>query len=382
MDVALAACPCYDREQIRQALSLVLEPFGGLGWVREGMTIAVKANLVAGLAPERAATTHPALLCVLTEMLAARGAKVIIGDSPGGIYNALYVNRIYTAAGMRDAEKAGAELNRDFSVKDMENPEGKVLKTLSYTAWLDRADAIINFCKLKAHGMMGLSAAAKNMFGVIPGTTKPEYHFRFPDHDDFADMIVDLDEFFKPTLCLCDAVLGMEGNGPTSGTPRQLGFLAASLSPHKLDQVCCGILGMAEDDIPTIRAAKRRGLIPVSASDLAVSGNPADFTITDFRHEAVPHSLLFAGDGQGKGMKLFSAFAGSVLHTEPRVKEKECVACGVCRNICPAGAIVIEKKKVTIDREKCIRCFCCQEFCPKGALRVHRSPLARLLRHI
>ena len=35
----------------------------------------------------------------------------------------------------------------------------------------EKADAIIDFCKLKSHGMMTMSAAVKNLFGTIPGTS-------------------------------------------------------------------------------------------------------------------------------------------------------------------------------------------------------------------
>jgi hypothetical protein len=45
--------------------------------------------------PDAAATTHPALLCALVKMLKSRGAEVIIGDSPGGLYTSPVVNRIY-----------------------------------------------------------------------------------------------------------------------------------------------------------------------------------------------------------------------------------------------------------------------------------------------
>ena len=377
-DVSITPCGSYDRAETKEALRRVLEPLGGLEWVREGMTVAVKANLVSGLRPEKAATTHPALLAALTELLRERGARVIIGDSPGGVYNNIYVNRVYAAAGLKEAEEAGAELNRDFGEKTAVNPEGKVLKDLTYTSWLDGTDAIIDFCKLKSHGMMGMSGAAKNMFGVIPGTMKPEYHFRFPNHEDFADMLVDLDERFRPRLCLVDAVVGMEGNGPTAGTPRKLGFVAASDSPHKLDQVCAGILGLEEDAVPTLRAAKRRGLIPESAAELDVSGDPSVFAVPDFRLVAETRSLLFAGSGRNPLMRAFSAFAGKVLRTRPQVAKKECVGCGVCRNTCPAKAIAITNGKAVIDRSACIRCFCCQEFCPKGAMKVHRTFLARL----
>ena len=42
---------------------------------------------------------------------------------------------------------------------------------------------------------------------------KPEYHYKYPKIEDFADMIVDLCEYFKPCLRLCDELVGMLGNG-------------------------------------------------------------------------------------------------------------------------------------------------------------------------
>ena len=377
-EVSIVKCDSYDEAEVRNALLAVLEPVGGLGWVKEGMTVVIKANLVAAMSPEKAATTHPVLLCELTKLLCEKGAKVIIGDSPGGIYNHLYVNRIYAATGMRETEKYGAELNQDFSQKEMENPDGKVLKNLTYTAYFDRADAIIDFCKLKSHGMMGMSAAAKNMFGAIPGTIKPEYHFKFPNYEDFADMIVDIDELFRPTLSIVDAVTGMEGNGPTAGTPKFMGFIGASRSPHKLDRVCAEILGLASEAVPTLTAAINRGLTPENVAEISVNMDIDKFKVPDFKHNAQRAGLLFSGRGNDPVMKLFSRFAGKVLRSVPKVKRKECVACGVCRDICPAKAISIENKKVTIDRNKCICCFCCQEFCPKGAMVVHRPLGARL----
>ena len=243
-DVSVIKCDSYNSDEVKQALGEALDAVGGLDWVKEGMKIAIKANLVSFMSPEKAATTHPALLCELVKMLTEKGAEVVIGDSPGGIYNSVYVNKVYKATGMYETEKFGAKLNRNFEQTEVKNPDGMVLKSFIYTSWLDEADAVINFCKLKTHGMMGMSAAAKNIFGVIPGTLKPEYHFRFPSHDDFARMMVDLDEFFKVRLCICDAVVGMEGNGPTMGTPRKIGAVLASESPHKMDLVCAKIIGL------------------------------------------------------------------------------------------------------------------------------------------
>ena len=68
-DVSLVRCTDYKIDHMRQALPRLLEPLGGLSWVTPGMKIVIKANLVSGKPPEDAVTTHPALLCVLTEML-------------------------------------------------------------------------------------------------------------------------------------------------------------------------------------------------------------------------------------------------------------------------------------------------------------------------
>ena len=112
-DVVIVGCADYGENTVRTALEQVLAPLGGLDWVVPGMKIAVKANLVTFLKPEKAATTHPAMICELVRMLAERGADVIVGDSPGGLYTAAFVNRVYAAAGMKAVEQAGGRLNRN-----------------------------------------------------------------------------------------------------------------------------------------------------------------------------------------------------------------------------------------------------------------------------
>ena len=378
-DVVLTSCVDYSTSEVESALKRVLEPLGGLDWVEPGMHIVIKANLVTFLKPERAATTHPSLLCALVRMLTQRGAHVVVGDSPGGLYNAAFVGKVYQATGMEQVEQAGGHLNRDFGHASAEYPEGTVCRKFTYTSYLDQADAIINFCKLKTHGMMAMTCGAKNMFGSIPGAMKPEYHFRYPDPRDFARMIVDLDEYFKPRLTIVDGVTCMEGNGPTGGTPRHVGLLAASESPHKVDLVCSKLLGLERAEVPTLEAALERGLIPPTVEELTIHGNLDDFVVEDFQRIETGNGHLFEGDGKKLSSRLRGAFMAKVYSQKPKVIRRDCVGCGVCRDICPAKTIRIEKGKAVIDRKNCIRCFCCQEFCPKSAMVVHRTWVARML---
>lgn len=376
-DVGAVSCRSYNKEEVKPALTAVLDTVGGLDFVREGMCVAIKANLVTFAKPEEAVTTHPALICALIELLRERGAgRVIVGDSPGGLYNSVFLNKVYSVCGLNAIEEVGGELNRNFEQAEAHFDRARVAHSFTYTSYLDEADAIVDFCKLKTHGMMGMSAAAKNMFGVIPGTMKPEYHFRYPDQADFARMIVDIDEYFeeKTKLCIADAIVGMEGNGPTAGTPREIGAILASKSPHKLDLVCAKIIGLDPDTIPTLGAARERGLIPNSVDELKISGDIDSLVIPDYNNVAVRHSLLF-----NNRSKLFGKVAKSVLEAKPAVKNKECKGCEKCKQICPAQAITMKNGKPVIDRKKCIKCFCCQEFCPFGAMKVHRSLIAKIL---
>lgn len=378
-DVVIVPCGSYSEEEVFPALEQALAPLGGLDWVAPGMKIAVKVNLVSSAKPEQAVTTHPGLVCALVKLLASRGADVVVGDSPGGLYNAAHLNRVYAAAGMKAVEHWGGRLNQDFTEREASFPQGKVCRQFQYTAWLDGADAIIDFCKLKTHGMMAMTCGAKNMFGAIPGTVKTECHFRYQDPRDFARMIVDLAEYFKPRLTIVDAVECMEGNGPTGGTPRHMGAVLAGENPHKVDLVCAGLIGLKREEVPTLEAALERGLIPPSAGELTVEGDPGAFAVSDFQLIGTSNSHLFRGDGTSLLRRLKGAAMERLLAQRPQLEPSKCVGCGLCRNVCPARAITMAGNRPRIDRKACIRCFCCQEFCPESAMKVRRTAVARLL---
>ncbi len=377
-DVSIVACDSYDDAQVEAALRAALAPIDALAFVRPGMTVGLKVNLVTAMKPDAAATVHPAVVCALVRLLKERGARAVIGDSPGGLYAAPYLKVVYDVCGMRQAEAFGAKLNDDFSQVEVSCPQAVQARQFSYTAWLQKVDAIIDLCKLKTHGMMGLSCAVKNFFGTIPGTKKPEYHYRYPRAEDFADMLVDLYEYSKPRLCICDAVIGMEGNGPTQGTPREIGCLMAGTDGHRLDAVAAGLIGLAPRDVPTLQAAVRRGLLPQDAARIAVYGDPARFAIPDFKTVQAQSSVFFKILGDGVIGKIADFVAARILMPFPKLAS-DCVGCGKCAKVCPAKAITMKSGKPKIDRRVCIHCFCCQEFCPKGAMQVGRHALMKLL---
>jgi len=374
--VMVTPCEDYTPAACEAAIAAIGAQFPVLRDIAPGTKVALKVNLVTMLKPDRAATTHPALLTALTAYLKARGAFVTIGDGPGGAYTPRYLDSVYTATGMK---QTGAALNEDFSVKQTQFPEAAVLKDFEYTGWLDNYDLIINFCKLKSHGMMGLSCAVKNMFGTIPGLTKPAYHYRFPEYERFADMLVDLNEYFRPALHIVDAVVAMEGNGPTMGTPRKVGAVLASESPYALDLVSANLIGLTPAQIPTLAAAIRRGLSPETAEDVPIIGDLTSFLVPDFNTAGADAGLeAFVSNGNPVG-RLANRVMKNVMAQRPALTKQKCIGCSKCAGLCPAKAISMQSGHPRIDRDKCIRCFCCQEFCPAGALESKRSPMGDLL---
>ena len=68
-DVSVIKCDSYDAAEVKEALAAAISAVGGLDWVKEGMKSAIKANLVSFMSPDKAATTHPVLLCELVKMV-------------------------------------------------------------------------------------------------------------------------------------------------------------------------------------------------------------------------------------------------------------------------------------------------------------------------
>ena len=373
-DVSISRCESYEPEVVKAGLIAALAPIGGLDWVTPGMKIALKINMMMQIKPEKAGTVHPQIVTALCELLVERGASVVVGDSPGGPFSAAFLAGVYSTTGMRQVLKSGAVLNDNFAIQDVSFPEAVSAREFQVTSYIAEADAVIDLCKMKTHALMAYTGACKNLFGIIPGLRKSEFHYRYNTHEAFANMLVDLCEWCKPRLSIADAIMTMEGNGPSGGTPRFMGAILASFNPHALDLAGAHLMNLSASDVPTLAAAVQRGLVPQEIGDLRVFGDLESFVIPDYQLTPKQDVTLWGSKNPAIAKILSGMFA-----SRPLIDRNRCVGCGECYRVCPASAITIANKKASIDKQKCIRCFCCQEFCPHGVIEVHRPPVARLL---
>lgn len=374
--VSIVRCGSYSesRKAVDEALSMI----GGIKrFVHKGDKVLIKPNLVSKKRPDDPVTTNPEFLHAVIETVEDAGGIVTIAESPGGPYNQGILRSIYNTCGVaKAAEGTGAVLNYDTGFTDIEYADGRTVKSFPIIDPVLNADVIISLPKLKTHAMTSYTGAVKNLFGVIPGTHKAELHFRLDDRTAFCSMLVDLCEYVRPTLSIMDAVVGMEGDGPTSGTKRFVGLVMASADPFILDMAACGVIGYEPGEVETVRIAADRGHTPKNIDELEVLGLQIDdVKIPDYIKPESHFNLL-------KLINLPSALNArvvSMLSSRPKINYKKCVSCGECARCCPPQAISMESGVPVINKQKCIKCFCCQELCPKSAVYIKRPPLNRFM---
>jgi len=383
--VSVVACDEYEPEKILASVQRAVDLLGGIGrFIPPGSQVLLKPNMLQGLPPERAVATHPQVVRAVGLLLIRAGASVTLADSPGGgiRYVPGNLQKGYDAAGYsRVADELGFHLNLSTGYSVGSFPEGNVIKQFPLIDPATDADRIVSVSKAKTHLLTLVTGATKNLFGLIPGLEKPIFHARFQESGRFADMLLDLHAHVRPDLHIVDGVIGMEGDGPTGGDPRQVGVILAGTSAVAVDYVLCRVLGIEPLDVPVIRAAVERGWLDEHGDDIATLGEPLESVrVADFKKPST-----YLGEGRGiRERRLFQALYRlvRVYALRPRVIRNRCIRCGKCSAICPAGAIRIEKEGAVIDRSLCIRCYCCHEMCTEEAVVLERGVAGKLLQKI
>ncbi len=382
--VALEGCMEYNPDLIAQIIEKQLSGIGLTAETLRGKKIVIKPNLVMNKKPDFSATTHPAVIAGAARALRSIGAgELYLAESSGGPYTESTIRLHYNGCGIKEiAEQENIKLNYSTASSIMQFPGGTACRSFNVIQPICDADIVVNICKLKTHSLTKMSCGVKNLYGVIPGTEKVEMHARFSRVESFTQMLCDLAQMFienKTVITICDGICGMEGNGPTGGTPREYGVLMSSLSPFALDLAAEHLLGFA-GTVPTVQTAIVRGLCPADIAGLSIIGDDYKQHITN---DVVPpdtsrRSIL------RDFPDLFGGRLVRFLEPRPKINQKICVGCGVCAASCPKKTIVIReksgKKQLKIVDKNCIRCYCCQEMCPKNAVKIQKNLILRLVR--
>jgi len=370
--VSLAACVDYETERVRDAVRQCLERLPESSTLlRRGARVVVKPNLINARPPETAICTHPAVVRTVAEWACEAGCEVTIADEPG---YALYpkAEPLFAMAGIAQACEGlpvNYELLRAGGYAPDHAPNPLRQSEVRVSSRLREADVVINVPKCKTHGQTLFTGAIKNLFGGVAPRDRIAIH-SLGGFGGLSEAVVDAFACLRPHLTVMDAVVGMEGNGPTRGRPRPLGWIAAATDAVALDAVMEYLIGYEAGEVRVTAAAARQGLGDGCLASIQVDGCDIKRARVAFER---PPGLIKHGIPPWVG-----GVVSKHLWVRPVFDTRRCIGCGACAAVCPGGAITADGK-AAVDYERCVECFCCQEVCPVDAIDTRESLLARVV---
>ena len=358
--VIVLKCENYDQDLIYEKLKKAVDLLK-LKNITE--KILIKPNMLSARSPEEGVTTHPFIISSLIRIF--KDKKIIIGDSPANIEKP--IEEYWRKCGYKEiAEKYNIPLKKFENSIPLEISVKNKNYTIPATSFINEF-SIINVPKFKTHNLTTLTLGIKNLYGLIPGITKSILHSKFINPYDFSYFLV---EFYKKIeekifLTVVDGIVGMEGDGPSSGKLRKIGYIIVGEKPIYVDYVCCKLIKIEPEKVDFIKIYKER----YGFEEPEIVGDFEE--IKNFQLPSTKKYFFIKNKFFSKFLIPLSKFFKII----PYIDEKNCKRCYACYNVCPVKAI---SKDLKFYRKKCILCFCCFEVCPYKAVKMKKSFIARI----
>jgi uncharacterized protein (DUF362 family) len=245
----------------KEAISAV----GGIKrFISKGDVVIVKPNIGWDRTPEQAACTNPDVVKAVVELCVEADAKqVIVMDNTINP-----ARRTYARSGIAKAAKeAGAKVPyvNPHHLKKMAL-NGEWFKEWEvYTDFVE-ADKIINVPIAKTHSLSRLTMGLKNWLGAVGGA-------RNQLHQGLDYAMIDLAEFFKPTLTVLDAYRILLRNGPQGGrlSDAQLHkTVVAGVDYVAVDALGATFFDIEPEELPFLKLASEKGIGRIDLEKLKI----------------------------------------------------------------------------------------------------------------
>jgi len=376
-NVSVVKAKNYQSEEIRNALIQSLQLLDGIeNIIKPRNKVFIKINhLSPPSKPDKAIVTHPLFTREVIRMLNDLQCEITVGDDVQHIGIDGYVISGYR----KICQEFGVKLLnlKETGFKEV-SCNGRVLDKTYISPEALNADVFINLPKLKTHSFTVFTGAIKNLYGIIPYGLRLHYHNLYRNIEIFSQMLVDIFSCAPSHLTIMDSIIGMEGEGPSTGKPREIGLIIASKDGVAVDAVASKIVGFNPLNIYTTLFAHQRGLGTGDLKEINLLGEPLqDIQVKDFKHSAIAVGLL-----QKKIPSFLYAYIQEQLQLIPEIIRAKCTSCKECIKICPCGAISLVDSLAFINKNNCIHCMCCHEVCRFQSIRLKNRPLGGLIRGI
>jgi uncharacterized protein (DUF362 family) len=235
--------------------------------------VLIKVNFITTKTWDTGATTDPIVVEAIIKKLKHLPVEIFVVDSDATMTNA---DKAFEATGMKEMCQQNdiQFLNLRYQKEKVKIPilDCETLGSITVPRIVTES-AIISAAKLKTHMSTKVTLGMKNMFGLLPDKFKGKYHAK-----GISKVIVDINTVLKPALTLIDGFVGMEGKGPTDGTPVKMDLIIAGKDVVATDATAARVMGFEPMEISHIRTAAQKGLGNID--DIEILGSKLD----DVRH--------------------------------------------------------------------------------------------------
>jgi len=241
---------------------------------------------------------------------------------------------------------------------------------------------------------VGMSVCMKNLMGTLAGQENKK-----KTHLNLAENIVRLNQAVRPGLHIVDAIIAMEGTGPTRGTPVKVGAILAGSDAVVLDLVAARLAGFEWREVRTLEAAARMGLISPEQRRLAASVDLAGLGRSFEKPRGTVFARFFHHPRRQRSFMRFrqlrlidalcrTDLAGRLLFLTGlrqdvfrreetrcdglRHNASRCRRCGRCARYCPLARALPDA--LGKDGEPCLECLYCYAVCPARAIEFAGEP--------
>lgn len=228
-----------------------------------GKKVLLKPNIGRIAEPDTGIVANYEVVAAAVDAFNEAGAFVAIGESP---IVGTDINKAFEVSGIADiAEKRNCPLI-DMNMRRFINlsvPDGIAVKSLKACPEVFEFDYIVSIPVMKMHMHTGVTLSVKNMKGCLWRKSKTKLHMLKPvkgNKEKPIDIaIADMSGVLRPHMAIIDGTTGMEGLGPSAGSPKALDVVVAGTDPFATDAVACRLMGTDPAEVPHLRIAADRG---------------------------------------------------------------------------------------------------------------------------
>lgn len=374
---------------IREAVGELLSgPFADKLPRDRGARILIKPNLNSNMNALTGNTSDLRVLAGLLATLKDKGYKrITIGEGTNSGFFRYKISVIARLRLDRLAQYYGVEV-QDFNYSQPHPIPFEDGVTAHVARECVESDLFINVPKLKTHFEVGMSVCLKNLIGTLIGQINKK-----KTHLSLSANIINLNLHARPHLQLVDGVIGMEGLGPSRGTPLNTGVVFMGDDPFLIDMLCAKFAGFDYRKVKTLALAESKGLLteehkrfaaayPIDGSHVFEPARPGPLAAFIHHPKRQKHFLAI------RNTKFFEAvcstkWAGAMLFLTGlrqdvfleedldfqglTLNREKCTDCGVCDNYCPVD-LALPRAIAEGDMARCIGCLYCHAICPESAI--------------